>query len=81
MTPREINDLLDEQANLPRGVVHALTPARLAYQERKAELLSRIAAELDTTHAHATAAEAWRTLAELRISAEEADRRIEAGDA
>jgi hypothetical protein len=76
VTPAEISALLDHARQLDPG-----TPLdeQIAYHERKASLLSRVAAALDTAEAHLVAADAWhhvRTLAALRDAAspEEAPR-------
>ena len=66
VTPAEISDLLDQARQLIPGA--DLTDL-IAYHEQKARLLSRIAADLDTTEAHEVAADAWhhvRTLAARR---------------
>lgn len=62
VTPAEICDLLRSMAGLSHD-----TPLgeQIAWHERKAALLSRIAADLDTPEAHAVAAEAWGQLAAL----------------
>jgi hypothetical protein len=62
VTPAEISDLLRSMAGLSPG-----TPSgeQIAWHERKAALLSRIAADLDTPAAHAAAAEARDQLAGL----------------
>ena len=62
VTPTEISELLRSMAGLSRE-----TPLgeQIAWHERKAALLSRIAAETDTPEAHAVAAEAWDQLADL----------------
>jgi hypothetical protein len=62
VTPAEISDLLRSMAGLSHD-----TPLgeQIAWHERKAVLLSRIAADLDTPEAHAAAAEAWDQLAAL----------------
>jgi hypothetical protein len=62
VTPAEISDLLNQ--------ARALTPAsslaeQIAYHERKALLLSRIAAHLDTHEAHQVAADAWHYVGQL----------------
>jgi hypothetical protein len=66
VTPAEICDLLDQARHLTPGA--DLTDL-IAFHERKAHLLSRIAASLDTPDAHLVAADAWhqvRTLAARR---------------
>jgi hypothetical protein len=67
VTPGEISDLLDQARQLISG--GASLEEQIAYHERKALLLSRCAADLDTAEAHLVAAEAWhyvRTLAARR---------------
>ena len=61
-TPAEISDLLDHARQLAPGAPLA---EQLAYHERKALLLSRIAADLGTAEAHEVAADAWRYLSSL----------------
>jgi len=62
VTPAEISDLL----NQARGLTPASSLAeQVAYHERKADLLSRIAARLDTAEAHEVAADAWHYVATL----------------
>jgi hypothetical protein len=56
VTPAEISAFLDD--------MRAITPdtplqERIRFFERKAHLLSRIAADLDTAEAHRVAADAW----------------------
>jgi len=63
VTPGEISDLLDQ--------LHHLTPApapaeRIAYLERKADLLTRAAEDLATADAHEVAASARAYAAALR---------------
>lgn len=54
----EISELL--------GQARSLAPdAQIGYHERKANLLSRIAADLDTPEAYQACAEAWHYLAAL----------------
>lgn len=62
VTPAEISALLDAARNL-----HTDAPLaeQMAYHERKARLLSRVAADLDTADAHLTAAEAWHQARDL----------------
>jgi hypothetical protein len=69
VTPGEISALLDHARQLSPA-----TPLdeEIAYHERKASLLSRVAADLDTAETHLVAAEAWRhvrTLTALRDAA------------
>jgi hypothetical protein len=69
VTPAEISALLDHARQLNPG---APLDEQIAYHQRKASLLSRVAAELDTAEAHLVAAEAWhhvRTLAARRDAA------------
>jgi hypothetical protein len=56
VTPAEISDLLGQAHGLTRESPLA---DQIAYHERKARLLSRIAATLDTPEAHQMAADAW----------------------
>ena len=56
VTPGEISTLLDQARGLTRESPLA---EQIAYHERKAYLLSRIAATLDTPEAHQVAADAW----------------------
>jgi hypothetical protein len=70
VTPGEISALLGHARQMIRG--GASLDEQIAYHERKANLLSRVAADLDTAEAHLVAAEAWhyvRTLAALRDAA------------
>ncbi len=62
VSPAEISALLDTARTL-----HAAAPLaeQLAYHERKARLLSRVAADLDTADAHLAAAEAWHQCRDL----------------
>jgi hypothetical protein len=62
VTPAEISQLLDEARQLSRTAPPA---EQLAYHERKAQLLSLIAADLDTAEAHLAAAAAWHYAGEL----------------
>jgi hypothetical protein len=56
VTPGEISALLDQA----RGLTPTSPLAdRIAFGERKAHLLSRLAADLDTAEAHQVAADAW----------------------
>lgn len=65
VTAREVSDFLSDTAALTRAR-GCLSPAdRIDHQHRKALLLSRIAADLDTPDAHATAADAWHLLSRL----------------
>ena len=69
VSPDDISTLLARLAALRPDATLA---ERLAYHERKAELLSRIAAVLGTTDAYDVAAEAWFQCQQLarRIAAE-----------
>jgi hypothetical protein len=70
VTPAEISALLDQARELRPDSPLA---EQITYHERKAHLLSRLAADLDTAEAHLVAADAWhyvRTLAARRDSAE-----------
>jgi hypothetical protein len=70
VTPAEISALLDQARGLTRASPLA---DQIAYHERKASLLSRIAAHLDTLEAHQVAANAWQyvgTLARQRNTQE-----------
>ena len=73
VTPAEVADLLGQALALPR---FAPLADRIVYHERKAQLLTRIAADLDTPEAHEVAAGAWDQLralaAELRDHSGEA---------
>jgi hypothetical protein len=62
VTPAEISEFLGHALALPPfpSVAH-----RIALHERKAQLLTRIAADLDNPEAHEVAAEAWDQLAAL----------------
>jgi hypothetical protein len=75
VTPGEISDLLDHARQMISG---ASLEEQIAYHERKALLLSRVAADLDTAEAHLVAAEAWhyvRTLAARRDAPPEEEAR------
>ena len=62
VTPAEISALLDQA----RGLVGSSSLVdQIAYHERKALLLSRIAATLDTPEAHQVAADAWHYAGQL----------------
>jgi hypothetical protein len=69
VTPAEISALLDHLR-----AISADTPLaeRIRFFERKADLLSRVAADLDTPEAHRVAADAWHYAAML---ARQRDRR------
>ena len=62
VTPADIRDLLDHALAKHGG---ATLDEQIAYHERKARLLSRIAADLDTAEAHLVAAEAWQYASKL----------------
>jgi hypothetical protein len=75
VTPGEISELLDQATRLTRD--GASLDEQIAYHERKASLLTRIAADLDTAEAHEVAAQAWHyvgTLARQRETAPEVTR-------
>jgi hypothetical protein len=62
VTPAEISAFLDQ--------LRAITPdtqlqERIRFFERKAHLLSRVAADLDTSEAHRVAADAWHYVGRL----------------
>ena len=57
VTPGEISALLDHARQLAAG--GASLDEQIAYHERKANLLSRCAADLGTAEAHQVAADAW----------------------
>jgi hypothetical protein len=62
VTPAEISDLLDHARQLgPDTGLDGL----IAYHERKASLLARVAADLDTADAHLVAADAWHYVSVL----------------
>jgi hypothetical protein len=62
VTPAEINELLRVARMLP---LNAPLAEQIAYFERKADLMSRIAADTNTAEARAAAAEAWKQVAAL----------------
>jgi hypothetical protein len=62
VTPAEISALLDQANRLP---LFAPLADQIAFHERKAALLTRIAADLGTPEAHDVAAEAWDYLRTL----------------
>jgi len=62
ITPGEISALLDHARQLGSG---ASLDEQIAYHERKANLLSRCAADLGTVEAHEVAADAWHFVAGL----------------
>jgi hypothetical protein len=63
VTPGEISDLLDHARQLTGSA--ASLEEQIAYHQRKANLLSRVAADLDTAEAHQVAADAWHYLGSL----------------
>ena len=70
VTPAEISALLDQARGL---TCESPLADQIAYHERKASLLTRIAATLDTPEAHQVAATAWHfagTLARQRDTQE-----------
>jgi hypothetical protein len=70
VTPAEISALLDQARRVvARG---ASLDEQISYHERKACLLSRIAASLDTAEAHAVAADAWHYVGDLARQREQA---------
>jgi hypothetical protein len=74
VTPGEISALLDHARQLTGS---ASLDEQIAYHERKASLLTRCAADLDTAEAHEVAADAWhyaRTLAARRDAQAEVTR-------
>jgi hypothetical protein len=56
VTPAEISELLTAARLLP---LDAPLDDQIAFHERKARLMSRIARDLDTADAYGTAADAW----------------------
>ena len=69
VAPGEISALLDMARRLKPDSPFS---ERLAYFERKASILSRIAADLDTPEAHRCAADAWHYVGDLCRKADEA---------
>jgi hypothetical protein len=63
ITPGEISELLDQATCLIRD--GGSLADQIAYQAKKASLLSRVAADLDTAEAHEVAAQAWHYAATL----------------
>jgi predicted outer membrane protein len=63
VTPGEISELLDHARQMISGV--ASLDEQIAYHQRKANLLSQVAADLDTPEAHQVAADAWHYLGSL----------------
>ena len=70
VAPSEISDLLDMACRLKP---HSPFSERRAYFQRKASILSRIAADLDTSEAHIVAADAWHYLSVMCREADEAE--------
>ena len=70
VAPSEISDLLEMARRLKHDSPFS---ERLAYFERKANLLSAIAQDLDTAEAHTVAADAWAYLSRLCREADAAD--------
>ncbi len=66
VTPAEISELLDQATRLSRQ--GGSLADQIAYHERKASLLTAIAAELDTAEAHEVAAQAWHYVGTLARS-------------
>jgi hypothetical protein len=62
VTPAEISGLLDQCRQLTAS---ATLDEQIAYHQRKASLLSRIAADLGTAEAHLVAADAWAYVSRL----------------
>jgi hypothetical protein len=56
VTPGEISELLTAALTLP---LDAPLDEQIAFHERKARLMSRIARDLDTSEASGVAADAW----------------------
>jgi len=77
VTPGEISALLDHARQLTAG--GASLDEQIAYHARKADLLSRVAADLGTVEAHEVAADAWHYLAGLCRRREGAEAGTEAG--
>lgn len=71
VTPAEIGELLDHARSL---APNATLDEQIAYHARKANLLSRIAADLDTPESYEASAEAWHHLAGLCRRADERGR-------
>ncbi len=71
VTPAEISELLDHARSLAPD---ATLDEQIGYHERKANLLSRIAADLATPDAYQASAEAWHYLATLCRRADEQGR-------
>jgi hypothetical protein len=62
VTALEIADLL---SSMQQGGPSAPLAAQIAWHERKAHILMRIAADIDTPAAHMAAAEAWHFVSTL----------------
>jgi hypothetical protein len=71
VTPAEISALLDQARSLIAQ--DASLDEQISYHERKADLLSRIAATLDTSESHRVAADAWDYAGDLARQRERAD--------
>lgn len=70
VTPADIRDLLDQALAMHGG---ATLDEQLAYHERKARLLSGVAADLGTAEAHLVAGEAWQYASDLAASRRQHD--------
>ena len=62
VTPAEISALLDQVRTLAPDMP---LDEQISYHEHKADLLSRIAATLDTPESHRVAADAWHQVGSL----------------
>ena len=76
VTPGEISDLLDQFRHLAQAHGQATPADRLAYFERKADLLARIAAHLGTDEAREVAAAARAQVTALRAGHDPAAREV-----
>jgi hypothetical protein len=65
VTPAEVSEQIGQALALPHGESRAY---RIAYQERRDQILARMAADLDTPDAHEVAAEAWDQLASVAVA-------------
>lgn len=70
VSPAEISEFLDHARRLRPD---APLSERLVYFERKASILSRIAADLNTPEAHNVAADAWHYVGKLAREADAAE--------
>ena len=70
IAPGEISALLDQARELSPDSPLA---DQIRYHERKAHLLSRIAASLDTADAHQVAADAWHYVGDLARQRDQAE--------